>query len=135
MVRVEEPEPLIEAGLKPPLVTPGGKGDSLSTVRVTDPAKPVMGVTVTVNVVDWPGVTDLRGRARGDREIGGRRSHRDRARRRTGIGVSVRVDHGQRGGVGARDVEGDASRGLRGGGRRRTSGKDPRVHAPPWCPC
>ena len=57
MVRVEEPEPLIEAGLKPPLVTPDGKGDSLSTVRVTGPAKPVMGVTVTVNVVAWPGVT------------------------------------------------------------------------------
>jgi hypothetical protein len=57
MVRVEEPEPVIEAGLKPPLVTPDGKGDSLSTVRVTGPAKPVMGVTVTVNVVAWPGLT------------------------------------------------------------------------------
>jgi hypothetical protein len=57
MVRVEEPEPLIEGGLKPPLVTPVGKGDSLSTVRATDPEKPVMGVTVTMNVVAWPGAT------------------------------------------------------------------------------
>ena len=61
MVSVEEPEPVIEAGLKPPLVTPVGKGDSLSTVRVTGPAKPVMGVTVTVNVVVWLGVTTCAG--------------------------------------------------------------------------
>ena len=56
MVRVEEPEPLIEAGLNPPLVTPVGKGDSLSTLRVTGPAKPLTGATVTVNVFAWPGV-------------------------------------------------------------------------------
>ena len=61
MVRVEVPEPLIVGGLKPPLVTPAGKGDSLSTVRVTVPAKPVMGVIVTVNVVAWPGATTCAG--------------------------------------------------------------------------
>jgi hypothetical protein len=64
MVRVEEPEPSIEAGLKPPLVTPDGKGDSLSTVRVWF-RKPVMGVTVTVNVVAGSG-DNLCGQARGD---------------------------------------------------------------------
>src|SRR4051794_10220654 len=55
VVRVEEPEPVIVAGLKPPLVTPDGKGDSLSTVRVTGPVKPLMGMTVTVKVFAWPG--------------------------------------------------------------------------------
>ena len=57
MVSVEDPEPVIEAGLKPPLVTPVGNPDSLSTLRSTVPAKPLAGVTVTVNVVDCPGVT------------------------------------------------------------------------------
>jgi hypothetical protein len=55
MVRVDDPEPVIEAGLKPPLVTPVGNPDSLSTARLTVPAKPLTGATVTVNVVDWPG--------------------------------------------------------------------------------
>jgi hypothetical protein len=54
MVRLGEPEPLIEAGLNPPLVMPLGKPDSLSTLRPTAPVKPLRGVTVTVNVVDSP---------------------------------------------------------------------------------
>jgi len=57
MVSVEEPEPAIEAGLKPPLVTPVGNPDSLPTLKLTVPMNPEAGVTVTVNVVDWPGVT------------------------------------------------------------------------------
>jgi len=61
MVRVEEPEPLIDAGLKPPLVTPVGKGDSLSTDRVTGPANPLTGATVTVNVFACPGVATWEG--------------------------------------------------------------------------
>src|SRR5262244_3689004 len=58
MVRVDEPEPTIEGGLKPPLVMPVGNPDSLPTPRLTVPMNPMIGVTVTVNVVDWPGVTD-----------------------------------------------------------------------------
>jgi hypothetical protein len=61
MVSVEDPEPLIDAGLNPPLVTPVGKPDSLLTLRLTVPAKPVTGVTVTLNVADWPGVTVFEG--------------------------------------------------------------------------
>jgi hypothetical protein len=61
MVSVEEPEPLIEAGLNPPLAMPVGNPDSLPTLRLTVPVKPVTGVTVTVNVVDWPGVTSCPG--------------------------------------------------------------------------
>jgi hypothetical protein len=61
MVSVEEPEPVIEAGLKPPLVTPVGKPDSLPTARLTVPAKPLTGVIVTVKVVDCPGVTVIEG--------------------------------------------------------------------------
>jgi hypothetical protein len=57
IVRVEEPPPVIEAGLKPPLVIPPGKAFSLPTLRVTAPLKPLRGVTATVNVVDWPGNT------------------------------------------------------------------------------
>src|SRR5262249_43898244 len=57
MVSVETPEPAIEVGLKPPLVTPVGNGDSLPTVRLTFPVNPVTGVTVTVNVVGCPGMT------------------------------------------------------------------------------
>jgi len=57
MVSVEEPLPVIEAGLKPPLLMPVGNPDSLLTLRLTFPVNPVSGVTVTVNVVDWPGVT------------------------------------------------------------------------------
>jgi hypothetical protein len=47
IVRVEEPAPLMEVGLKPPLVTPLGKPDSLPTLRLTEPVKPLTGVTVT----------------------------------------------------------------------------------------
>jgi hypothetical protein len=57
IVRVEEPLPEIEAGLKPPLVIPVGKPDSLPTLRVTGPLNPLRGVTVTLNVLDWPGST------------------------------------------------------------------------------
>ena len=39
MVRVDEPEPLMEAGLKPPLVIPVGKPLSLLTLRLTVPVK------------------------------------------------------------------------------------------------
>jgi hypothetical protein len=52
MVSVEEPEPLIEAGLKPPLVTPDKNPDSLPTLRLTVPVKPLIGVTVTEKVAD-----------------------------------------------------------------------------------
>src|SRR5256885_13950786 len=56
MVRVETPPaPLIDAGLKPPLVMPLGKPDSLLTLRLTVPLNPFFGVTVTVKVRDWPG--------------------------------------------------------------------------------
>jgi hypothetical protein len=48
MVRVEDPEPLIVAGLKPALVMPLGNPDSLATLRVTGALKPLAGVTVTV---------------------------------------------------------------------------------------
>src|SRR5215467_116085 len=57
MVSVEEPEPVIEAGLKPPLVTPVGNPDSLPTLKLTVPLNPEAGVTLTVKVVDWPGLT------------------------------------------------------------------------------
>src|SRR5215470_6802729 len=57
MVRVAVPEPTIDEGLKPPLVIPLGKPDSLPTERLTVPAKPLFGVTVTVKVFDCPGVT------------------------------------------------------------------------------
>lgn len=57
MVRVDEPLPAIEDGLKPPLVIPVGNPDSLPTLRVTAPLNPLSGVTVTVKVDDWPGIT------------------------------------------------------------------------------
>jgi hypothetical protein len=57
MVSVDEPLPVIVAGLKPPLVIPLGIPFSLSTVKLTAPLNPRRGVTVTVNVVDWPGRT------------------------------------------------------------------------------
>jgi hypothetical protein len=57
MVRVEEPEPMMEAGLKPALLKPLGNPDSLPTLRFTEPVKPLTGVTVTVNVVAPPGTT------------------------------------------------------------------------------
>jgi hypothetical protein len=59
MVSVAEPEPAIEAGLNPPLVMPVGNPDSLSTLKLTVPVNPLMGVTVTVKVADWPGTTSL----------------------------------------------------------------------------
>src|SRR6185437_13745769 len=49
MVSTEDPEPMMEAGLKPPLVMPLGNPDSLPTVRLTEPVKPLRGVTATVN--------------------------------------------------------------------------------------
>ena len=57
IVRVDEPLPEIEDGLKPPLVIPVGNPDSLPTLRVTGPLNPLRGVTVTLNVLDWPGIT------------------------------------------------------------------------------
>jgi hypothetical protein len=59
MVSVEvPPAPVIDAGLNPPLVMPLGNPDSLPTPRLTVPLNPLFGVTVTVKVVDWPGMTD-----------------------------------------------------------------------------
>ena len=53
MVSVEEEPPvLIDAGLKPLLVIPVGKPDSLPTLKFTVPVKPLRGVTVTVYVVE-----------------------------------------------------------------------------------
>jgi hypothetical protein len=57
IVSVEVPPVLIDGGLKPPLVTPVGKPDSLSTLKFTVPVKPLSGVTVTVYVVSPPGTT------------------------------------------------------------------------------
>jgi hypothetical protein len=57
MVRVEEPEPMMEAGLKPALLKPLGNPDSLPTLRLTEPLKPLTGVTVTVNAAAPPGTT------------------------------------------------------------------------------
>jgi len=57
IVRIDEPLPEIEDGLKPPLVMPAGKPDSLPTLRLTGPLNPLRGVTVTLNVADWPGRT------------------------------------------------------------------------------
>jgi hypothetical protein len=58
IVRVEEPPgPVIEDGLKPPLVMPFGNPDSLPTLRLTVPLKPLRAATVTVKVADWPGRT------------------------------------------------------------------------------
>jgi hypothetical protein len=58
MVSVEEEPPvLIDAGLKPPLVIPVRKPDSLPTLKFTVPIKPLRGVTVTVYVVSPPGNT------------------------------------------------------------------------------
>ena len=52
IVSVDEPEPVIVAGLNPPLVTPVGNGFSLETVRLTEPLNPATGVTETVKFVD-----------------------------------------------------------------------------------
>jgi len=57
IVSVEEPEPGIEAGLKPALLIPLGKTLSLPTLKLTAPVKPLMGVTVTVNEAAPPGKT------------------------------------------------------------------------------
>jgi hypothetical protein len=57
MVSVEEPPVLIDAGLKPPLVIPVGKPDSLPTLKFTVPVKPLRGVTVTLYVLVPPGTT------------------------------------------------------------------------------
>ena len=52
MVSVEEEPPvLIDAGLKPLLVIPVGKPDSLPTLKFTVPVKPLRGVTVTVYIL------------------------------------------------------------------------------------
>ena len=57
IVRIDEPLPEIEDGLKPPLAIPVGNPDSLPTLRLTGPLNPLRGVTVTLNEVDWPGST------------------------------------------------------------------------------
>src|SRR5437870_13735870 len=59
MVSVEDPPPVIEGGLKPQLETPVGNPAWLSTLRLTVPLNPLRGVTVTVKVVNWPGMTAL----------------------------------------------------------------------------
>lgn len=60
IVNVEEPPvPAIDDGLKPPLVMPAGKPDSLPTLRPTAPIEPLTGVMVTLKVVDRPGTTGL----------------------------------------------------------------------------
>ena len=61
ILRVEEPEPLIEGGLNPALVMPLGNPDSLLTLRLTGPVNPVSGETVTLNVADPPGTTSCAG--------------------------------------------------------------------------
>jgi hypothetical protein len=57
IVNVDDPEPEIEDGLKPPLVIPLGNPFSLPTLRFTAPLNPVRGETITVNMVDSPGLT------------------------------------------------------------------------------
>ena len=57
IVSVEAPPVLIDGGLKPPLVIPVGKPDSLLTLKLTVPVKPLRGVTVTVYVASPPGTT------------------------------------------------------------------------------
>ena len=54
---VDEHPPVIDGGLKPPLVIPRGKPDTLPTLKFTLPVKPLSGVTVTVYVVYSPGTT------------------------------------------------------------------------------
>jgi hypothetical protein len=48
IVSVAVPAPLMEGGLKPPLVIPVGNPDSLPTLRLTGPVKPLMAATETV---------------------------------------------------------------------------------------
>ena len=57
IVNIDDPEPMIEDGVKPPLVIPLGNPFSLPTLRVTVPLNPLRGETVTVKVFDWPGMT------------------------------------------------------------------------------
>jgi hypothetical protein len=57
IVSAEEPPVMIDAGLKPPLVTALRKPDSLATLKFTVPVKPLRGTTVTVYVVNPPGNT------------------------------------------------------------------------------
>jgi hypothetical protein len=52
ILKVETPAPLIDAGLKPPLVMPLGKPDSLLTLRFTVLLKLLCGVTATVKEAD-----------------------------------------------------------------------------------
>ena len=48
IVSVEAPGPLMEGGLKPPLVMPVGNPDSLPTLRLTGALKPLIPATETV---------------------------------------------------------------------------------------
>ena len=57
IVSVEEPPTVIDGGLKPPLVMPAGKPDSLPTLKFTVPVKPLRGVTATVYVASPLGTT------------------------------------------------------------------------------
>ena len=62
IVSIDVPPPrLIDAGVKPALVTPFGNPDSLLTLRLTVPLNPLLGVTVTVKVPDCPGVSACAG--------------------------------------------------------------------------
>jgi hypothetical protein len=57
IVSVDEPAPVIDGGLKPPVVIPAGNADSLPTLRLTVPPNPLRADTETVKVADWPGTT------------------------------------------------------------------------------
>jgi hypothetical protein len=52
MRSVDVPAPVIDGGLKPPLLTPAGKPASLETERFTAPLNPLSERTVTVKVAD-----------------------------------------------------------------------------------
>jgi hypothetical protein len=57
IVSVDDPEPVIVDGLKPPLATPAGNPESTVTLRLTGALNPASGVTVTVNGAGCPAAT------------------------------------------------------------------------------
>ena len=93
IVSVEEPPVLIDGGLKPPLVIPVGKPDSLPTLKFTVPVKPLRGrdsngirskSTGDYFLCSWP---DRDGKVR----TGGKNG--DRPRRWAWIRVARSVDY------------------------------------------
>ena len=52
---VEEPDPIVLVGLNDPQVRPGGA----MMVKVTVPVNPLTAAIVTVEVGDWPALTDV----------------------------------------------------------------------------